>query len=107
MGNIMEEDNLGKSGMGSMAMGKCKNGQRESFNNETNSKNDMEDYNLATFTHTIDFFKAHASLKKLIPKDFFTSLLNDLSIKDLLTLGNMLSIKFINLGQRLYVTPSR
>jgi hypothetical protein len=33
MGNIMEEDNLGKNGMDSMAMGKFKNGQRESFNN--------------------------------------------------------------------------
>jgi hypothetical protein len=46
------------------------------------SKNDMEDYNLAMFTHVMDFFEffeEHASLKKLILEHFFTSLLNDLS----------------------------
>jgi hypothetical protein len=42
------------------------------------SKNDMEDYNLAMFTHAMDFFKEHASLKKLILKHFFTNLLNNL-----------------------------
>jgi len=31
------------------------------------SKDDMEDYNLAMFTHSMDFFKEHASLKKPIP----------------------------------------
>jgi hypothetical protein len=44
------------------------------------SKDDMEDYNLAMFTHVMDFFKEHASFKKLIPKHSFISLLNDLSI---------------------------
>jgi len=42
------------------------------------SKKNMEDHNLAMFTHAKDFFKEHVSLK--IPKHFFTSLLNDLSI---------------------------
>jgi hypothetical protein len=31
------------------------------------SKDDMEDYNLAMFTHAMDFFKERASLKKSIP----------------------------------------
>ncbi len=31
------------------------------------SKNDMEDYNLAMFTHVIDFLKECVSLKKSIP----------------------------------------
>jgi hypothetical protein len=31
------------------------------------SKDDMEDYDLAMFTHAMDFFKEHTSLKKLIP----------------------------------------
>jgi hypothetical protein len=44
-------------------------------------------YNLAMFTHAMDFFKECVSFKKLIPKPFFTSLLNNLSIEDLLTLG--------------------
>jgi hypothetical protein len=43
------------------------------------SKDDVEDYDLAMFTHAMDFFKEHASLKKSIPKHLFTSLLNNLS----------------------------
>ncbi len=31
------------------------------------SKDDMEDYNFAMFTHVMDFFKEHANLKKSIP----------------------------------------
>ncbi len=54
-------------------------------------KDDMEDYNLAMFTHAMDFFKERVSLKKLIPKHFFTSLLNNLLIEDLVTFGNFLS----------------
>jgi hypothetical protein len=34
------------------------------------AKDDMEDYNLAMFTHAMDFFKKRASLKKLILKHF-------------------------------------
>ncbi len=34
------------------------------------SKDDMEDYNLAMFTHAMDFFKERANLKKSIPKHF-------------------------------------
>jgi hypothetical protein len=59
------------------------------------SKEDMEDYNLVMFTRAMDFFKKHASLKKLILKHFFTSLLNDLLRKDLVTLGNLLLAKFM------------
>jgi hypothetical protein len=60
------------------------------------SKDDMEDYNLAMFTHVMIFFKECMSLKKPILKHFFTSLLNNLSTKDLLTLGNLLSTEFMN-----------
>jgi len=68
------------------------------------SKENMEDYNLAMFTHAMDFFKEHVSLKKSIPKHFFISLLNDLSTKDLVTLGNLLSKKFMKPKRRLYAT---
>jgi hypothetical protein len=61
------------------------------------SKDDMEDYNLAMFKHAMDFLKEHVSFKMSIPKHLFTSLLNDLSTKDLLPLGNLLSIEFMNL----------
>jgi hypothetical protein len=55
----------------------------------------MKDYNWAMFTHVMDFFKECTSLEKSIPEHFFTSLLNDLSRKDLVTLGNFLSTKFM------------
>jgi len=44
------------------------------------SKDDMEDYNLAMFTHVMDIFKERVSFKMSILDHFFTSLLNDLSI---------------------------
>jgi hypothetical protein len=53
----------------------------------------MEDYCWAMFTHAMDFFKKHTSLKKPIPKHFFRSLLNNLLKNDLVTLGNLLSIE--------------
>ncbi len=61
------------------------------------SKDDMEDYNLAMFTHAMDF-KERANLKKPIPEHFFTSLLNDLSTQlfYLLTFENLLSTQFMN-----------
>jgi hypothetical protein len=67
----------------------------------------MEDYNLAMFTHAMDFFREHVNLKKLILKLFFTSLLNNLLTKDIVTLGNLLSTKFMKSQQLLYATPSR
>jgi hypothetical protein len=67
----------------------------------------MKDYNLAMFTHAMDFFKKCANLKKSIPKHFFTNLLNNLSIDNLLTLGNLLSTKFMNLQWQLYATLGR
>jgi hypothetical protein len=60
------------------------------------SKDDMEDYNLVMFTHTMDFFKECVNFKKPILEHFFTSLFNKLLIEDLLTLENLLSIKFMN-----------
>jgi len=70
-------------------------------------KDDMEDDNLAMFTHVMDFFKERVNLKKPIPKHSFTSLLNYLSIEDLLTFENLLSTKFMNPRWQLYATPSR
>jgi hypothetical protein len=51
----------------------------------------MEDYHRAIFKHAMDFFQEWASLKKLIPKLFFTNFLKDLSMEDLVILGNFLS----------------
>ncbi len=59
------------------------------------SKEDMEDYNWAIFIDAMDFFKKCASLKKPILEHFFTSLLNDLSTKDLVMLGNIITTKFM------------
>ncbi len=59
------------------------------------SKEDMEEYHCTMFTLAMDFFQEHTNLKKSIPKHLFTSLLKDLSMKDLVTLGNLLSIEFM------------
>ncbi len=63
--------------------------------------------NLGMFTHAMDFFKECASLKKSIPKHVCTSLLNDLSTKDLVTLVNLLSTKFMKPKRQLYAILSR
>jgi hypothetical protein len=50
--------------MGHMAMGKCEGKQRKYFHTQKNYKHfqgGMEDYNLAMFTHVMDFFREHAS----------------------------------------------
>jgi hypothetical protein len=50
----------------------------------------MEDYHWVMFTHAMKFFQEHASLKKPILKHFFTSLLQDWSMEDLVSLGSLL-----------------
>jgi hypothetical protein len=59
------------------------------------------------FTHAMEFFKELASLKKPILEHFFTSLFNDLSIKDLVALGNLLSTKFLKPQRRFYAILGR
>jgi hypothetical protein len=58
-------------------------------------KEDMEHYHWTMFTHAMDFLKEFANLKKSVLEHFFTSLFNDLLIEDLVTLGNLLSTKFL------------
>ncbi len=65
-------------------------------------KEDMEDYHWTIFPHAMDFFKEHTSLKKPILKHFFTSLFNNLSIEDLVTLINLISTKFLKPRKQLY-----
>jgi hypothetical protein len=43
------------------------------------------------FKDAMDFFQQHESLKKWVPKRFFPSLLKNLSMEDLVTLGDLLS----------------
>jgi len=56
------------------------------------------------FAHAMDFFQEWPSLEKSILEHFFTSLLKDLSTKDLVTLGNLLSTKFMEPSRQLYAT---
>jgi hypothetical protein len=58
-------------------------------------KEDMENYQWAMFTNAMELFQECTSLKKPIPKQFFISLLEVLSTKDLVSLGNLLSTKFM------------
>jgi hypothetical protein len=59
------------------------------------------------FTHAMDFFQKHTSLKKPIPKHFFITLLKDLLMEDLLTFGNLLSTEFMDPNRGLYATLGR
>ncbi len=56
------------------------------------------------FTHAMDFFKELINLNKLVPEHFFTRLLNDLSTKDLVIVGNLLSTKFMKPWRHVYAT---
>jgi hypothetical protein len=59
------------------------------------------------FAHAMDFFQEWPSLENSILEHFFTSLLKDLSMKDLVTLGNLLSTKFMEPSRQLYATLGR
>jgi hypothetical protein len=67
----------------------------------------MEDYHWVMFIHVMDFFEYCASLKKPILEHFFTSLLQDLLTKDLVSFDNFLSTKFMKPNRRLYAIPGR
>jgi len=80
--------------MGSLTMDECKDRQRKSCITKTNYKHFEGGYGrlpLGDVYTCHGLFLKHASLKKPIPKHFFTSLLNDLLIEDLVTLGNLIS----------------
>ncbi len=70
-------------------------------------KEDMEDYYWVMFTHAMNFFQRHVSLKKPILEHLFTSLLHNLSTDDLVSLGNFLSKFFMKLSKRIYATVSK
>jgi hypothetical protein len=70
-------------------------------------KEDMENYHWAMFIHAMDFSKERANLKKLILEHFFTKLFKDLSIKDLVTFCNQLSIEFMKFQKQLYAILGR
>ncbi len=80
--------------MGGMAMGKCKDGQRKSFYNETKCEHCEGWYGGLQFGNVYTcngFLQKTCKFKEANSKAFFPSLLNNLSIEDLLTLGNLLS----------------
>jgi hypothetical protein len=92
----MQESNWQNNGMGDMVMGKCENGQKEFFYNEIKCEHFQGWYGGLQFDNVYTCYgllqrMCKFQLKKPIPKHFFTSLLNDLSTEDLLTLGNLLS----------------
>jgi hypothetical protein len=75
-------------------MDECKIKQRKSCITKTNYKHFEGGYGRLPLGNVYTwhgFFFKHTSLKKPISKHFFTSLLNNLSIEDLITLGNLTS----------------
>jgi hypothetical protein len=59
------------------------------------------------FKHAMEFLKQHASLKRPLPKHYFTSLLKDLSNEDLVAYVNNITTKFGKPKKRLYAIPGR
>ncbi len=91
----MEKSNRQNRRMGGLAMGECEDRQRKYYNIETNYKHSKGGYGrlpLGNVYTCHGFFLRGASLKKPILEHFFTSLLSDLSIEDLVTFGNLLLI---------------
>jgi hypothetical protein len=110
MGKKMEKKNWQNVWMGGLVMGECKDRQRKSCNTKTNCKHSKWGYGRLPLgdVYTYHFFiKERSSLKKPILEHFFTSLLGDLSIEDFVTLGNLLSIKFLKPQRCLYATPCK
>jgi len=76
IGNRMEKGNWQNKWMGDMVMGKCEHTQRNYFHIQTKYKHfqgGYGDYNLAMFTHAMEFFLKRANLKKPITKHFVIS----------------------------------
>jgi hypothetical protein len=76
--------------MGGMALGECKNRERNFCITQTNYKHYEGGYGRLPLGNVykwnaMDFLQEGASLKKLVPKHFFTNLLKDLSIEDSIT----------------------
>jgi len=97
--------------MGDMAMGECKDDKKTFtlFKQTLKiTKEDMEDYHWAMFTHAMDFFQKWASLKKPIPEERKKkkNLLKDALMEDLVTLWNLLLTKYMEHSRRHYATPS-
>jgi hypothetical protein len=94
--------------MGGMTMDECKDKQIKSCIVQTNFKHSKGGYGRLPLgnVYTCHGFQEHASLKKLVLEHLFPSLLKDLLIEDLVTLGNLLSTKFMEPNRQLYATPS-
>jgi hypothetical protein len=84
--------------MGGMVIGECKDCQIKSYIVQTNYKHSNKRYGRLPLG---DVYIGHGFLPKMgkfekkIPKHFFISLLKDLSIEALLTLGKLLSTEFM------------
>ncbi len=81
-------------------MGKCEGRQRKYFHIQTNCKHFQGGYGGLQFGYVYTcngLLQRMCEFKKLALEHFFTNLLNNLSTKDLVTLGNLLSIEFMKL----------
>ncbi len=110
MGNIKENSNWKNRWMGSMAMGKCEGRHENYFHTQTNYKHFQGRYGGLQFGYVYtcnELFQRTCKFKKLVLEHFFTNLLNNLSIEDLVTLRKMLSTKFMKPRRRLYATPNK
>ncbi len=96
--------------MGGMVMGECQHKQRMFCITQKNYKHFEGRYGklpLGDVYTCHGFFQIMHEFEKPILKHLFISLLHDLSTKDFVTIGNLLSTKFLKPQQWLYTTTSR
>jgi hypothetical protein len=70
-------------------------------------KQDIKNYHWVMFKHIMEFLNQRASLKKSLPKYYFTSILKELSTKNLITFCELLAKEIAKPQQRLYATPCK
>jgi hypothetical protein len=66
-----------------------------------------QDYHWAMFYTCNGFFLRMGKFEKTNSKTFLYKIIESLSMEDLVTFGNLLSIKFMETNRRLYATPGK
>ncbi len=109
MGNRMEESNWGNSGMDNMAMGKCEDGQKESFYIETNCEHFQGWYGGLQFgNYTCNgLLQRMCNFKEADSRAFFHKFIEQFVNRNLANLGNLLFTKCISPRRQLYATLGR
>jgi hypothetical protein len=107
MGNIMEKINWRNNGMGDMVMGECENWQRKPYIVQKNCKHSKGGYGILPFGNIYTCHELVLKICKFEKTNSKTFLGRNSLLQDLVSLGNILSTKFMKCNRRLYATSNR